>query len=144
VENHVLALIAAKPGRVRDGLRALLATMPRIHAICLADDGLMALDIVAQKRPRIVLLDTNLPHNSKMWGVLEQIKDRWPHSLCLVLADNDLQKQAAQVAGADGVLIKGFATSELFIAIRKLLQLQPQPVWNGVDERRELQLLVEA
>jgi DNA-binding NarL/FixJ family response regulator len=144
MENYVLALIAAKPGRVREGLRALLATMPRVHALCLADDGPMALDIVAQKQPRIVLLDTNLPHEGQFWGVLEQIKDRWPQSLCLVLADNDIQRQAAYIAGADGALLKGFAAVELFVAIRKLLQLQPRPGWSRVDERRELQLMVGA
>lgn len=143
MQSDVLTLVAARPGRVRDGLRALLATIPWLKVIGQADDGASALEIVAEHQPALVLLDTNLPGgepfdggrpvrgrpvhgrpvrtHSGAWAVLKQIKARWPQVRCLVLTGNGRQGQTARAAGADGVLIRGFSTAELLTAIERLL-----------------------
>jgi DNA-binding NarL/FixJ family response regulator len=76
--------------------------------------------MVVEQQPLVVLLDTNLP-GEQGWGVLEQIKVQRPHTRCLVLADSVRQRQTAWAAGADGVLLKGFSTAELFAAIDRVL-----------------------
>jgi DNA-binding NarL/FixJ family response regulator len=115
---------------MRVSLQALLAAMPELEKIELADDDATALELVAEGGPAVVLLDTNLPGDDGVWAVLEQIKAQWPQVQCLVMADNNRQKQAAQDAGADEVLVKGFPTLELFVAVERLL-LQKE-VKNGV------------
>jgi DNA-binding NarL/FixJ family response regulator len=107
--------------------------MPLIDGIEQADDGATALRMIAERRPTLALLDTNLP-DDKVWVVLRRIKTQRLQTRCLVLADNSRQRQTAQVAGADGVLIKGFSTRELFAAIEELLSgatLVPAAKWNG-------------
>ena len=115
-----LALIAARPGRMRDSLQALLAAMPRIAAVDEVDDGSAALHRVAASRPALAVLDTNLSDGAT-WSVLKEIKSRWPQTQCVVLAQSASQREAAQAAGADGVLIKGFSTAELYLMIDELL-----------------------
>ena len=54
-----------------------------------------------------------------MWtDTLRQIKEQRPQTGCIILIITAQQQQAAQVAGADTILIKGFSTAELFAAIK--------------------------
>ena len=119
LQTRLLTLIAARPGRMRDSLQILLETMPGV-VTDRADDGAAALNMVLEQQPLVVLLDTNLP-GQQGWGVLEQIKAQQPQTHCLVLADSVRQWQTAWAAGADGVLLKGFSTAELFATIEKML-----------------------
>ena len=124
MNGDISTLVAARPGRVRDGLQALLAAIPQIEMIGQADDGASALKSVVEHRPALVLLDTNLPGN-EAWVVLRQIKAQWPQARCLIMSDSGQQRRAAKAAGADGMLLKGFLAAELLTAIREL-NLLPQ------------------
>jgi DNA-binding NarL/FixJ family response regulator len=122
MSGDVVTLVAARPGRVRDGLQALLAAIPQIEIIGHADDGASALECVAEHKPALVLLDTNLP-DGQVWTVLKQIKMRCPQARCLIISDTSQQRQAAKAAGADGVLLKGFLAAELVAVIKELCLL---------------------
>jgi len=121
MKNHTPALIVARPGRVRDGLQALLTTVPQIGTVDLADDGPSALRMVRRRHPALVLLDINL-HDDEVSTLLRQIKARWPQTRCLVLADSVRLQQMARDAGADSVLLKGFPAAQLFATIEGLLK----------------------
>ncbi len=120
MKSDMSALLVARPGRVRDGLQALLTATPQIAMIDQADDGSSVLRFVGEHHPSLVLLDTDLPNDS-VWAMLRTIKTVWPQTLCLVLTDNSRSERTAKVAGADGVLLKGFLTGELFAEIERLL-----------------------
>ncbi len=122
MSGDVAILVAARPGRVRDGLQALLAAIPQIKMIGHADDGVSVLERVAEHKPALVLLDTNLP-DGEVWAVLRQIKIRCPQARCLIMSDTGQQRRAAKAAGADGVLLKGFLAAELVAAIKELCLL---------------------
>jgi len=124
MNGDISTLVAARPGRVRDGLQALLAAIPQIEMIGQADDGASALKSVVEHRPALVLLDTNLPGN-EAWVVLRQIKAQWPQARCLIMSDSGQQRRAAKAAGADGMLLKGFLAAELVATIKEL-KLLPQ------------------
>ncbi len=113
-------LIAAKPGVMRDGFQAVLTVIPQAKVIDPADDSASALRAVAEYRPALILLDTNLPDH-QVWTLLEQVKAQWPQVQCLVLADNRQQRQTAQAAGADRVLIKGCPAKEFYANINGML-----------------------
>ena len=118
--NGILALIAARPGRLRDGLRAMLTATPHIVAIDQADEGRAALDLAAQYHPNLVLLDTSLsPSDFKT--VLQKLTAETEHPRCLALVDNDRQQLEAKSCGADAVLLKGFSTEMLFSTVENLL-----------------------
>lgn len=118
--DRVPVLIVARPGRMRAGLRALLRMIPTIELVGQVDQGLAALERVTQARPALVLLDSSLPF-AEMELALRQIKAEWPQTQCIVVADNIPQQGLARAAGADGVLLKGFATETLFTTIDEVL-----------------------
>lgn len=136
MQPDVLVLIAARPGLIRDGLQAVLAAMPQIEMMDPVDDGPSALKKMAEHQPALVLLDTNLP-DDQVWTLLQQIKARWPQIQCLILADSGRQQQTAQAAGADGVLIKGFPTKELYASVKRLLSRHGDPGSLGGNHRGE-------
>ena len=120
MKDDISALIAAQPGALSVGLRALLMAMPRIETVRQANDALATLRIVVEHRPALVLLDTE-SFNSEFPEMIKKIKTEGNQSRCLVLVDDVQQQQEAQAAGADVVLVKGFPAVKLFTIIRDLL-----------------------
>ena len=120
------ALIVARPGRMREGLRALLRTIPRIKIVEQVDRGSAALAMVTQERSTLVLLDSSLP-SEEMWMAVKQIKAEWPQTQCIVVADTIRQQGMACASGADGVLLKGFAAETLFTTIDEVLTRVNKP-----------------
>jgi DNA-binding NarL/FixJ family response regulator len=84
-----------------------------------ADDGRSALVIGTQCHPELVLLDYDLNHDSE--ATLGHIKAEWPHTRCIVLADDERDHPAAQAAGADIVLMKGVLASKFYATVEELL-----------------------
>jgi DNA-binding NarL/FixJ family response regulator len=111
---------------MRNGLRALLRTMPKIKIVGHVDQGSAALEMVTRERPALVLLNSSLPFE-ETWMALKQIKAEWPQTRCIVLVDNIQQQGMAQAAGADGVLLKGFAAETLFMTIDEVLMRVDKP-----------------
>ncbi len=122
VERSATVIIAARPGRMRDSLQLLLKTIPGIEIVGQADNDSMALRMVAEHRPALVLVDTNLCDDGAL-TVLGQIKAQESQTRCLVLADNGQKQEDAAAAGADAVLRKGFPAEELFDAVERLLSI---------------------
>lgn len=118
--HDISVLVAARPGRMRDSLLALLKSAPRISVVGQTDCGASALNMVAVYHPALALLDTDLP-DGKVFAVLEQIKALEPRCCCLVLADDRHQQQDAVSAGADAALLKGFPAARLLDVIERLV-----------------------
>jgi len=123
MENNASALIVVRSPRIREGVRALLKSIPYLEIIDQADDGPSALKMVADHHPALVLLDSNLP-DEEAWAVLKQTKALWPQTQCLVLATSAEQQWIAKAAGADEVLLTGFPASKFFTVIDGLLSRQ--------------------
>ncbi len=116
-----MALIVAQPGPLRDGLKALLMTVPQIETVMQVSDVSSVRAAIAQDRPVLVLLDTNFTNGNGPSTVVKLIKAGGSQSRCLVLADNIQQQQQAKAAGADVALFKGFPAVRLFETIEELL-----------------------
>lgn len=119
-KGNMSALIAAQPGPLRDGLRAMLMIMPQIETVNLAGDAPSAVRAVAEHHPALVLLDTSLP-DERVSTMVRMIKANEVRSRCLVLADDFQQLREAKAAGADVALVKGFRAAKLFEIISELL-----------------------
>ena len=115
-KKPVLALIIAAPSPLQDGLLALITTSDQISAVFMAEEVSVALRMVKDHRPNLVLLDSYLPGSET---VLERIKSQWPQTRCIVLVGSVEQEQA--VKEADAVLIEGFSPSHLLATIEDLL-----------------------
>ena len=119
-KNPVIALIIAIPGPLLDGLLALMTTSDLINAVLVAEEASLALRMVKDHHPNLVLLDSHLLQ-ARM--VLEQIKNKWPQTRCLALVDSVEQERTFKEA--DAVLIEGFSPSSFKATIEALLA-QPE------------------
>ena len=120
-EPDVTALIVARPGEMRDGVRALLAATPKIAHISQADDGPAALAIIRELCPQVAVLDCNIPVGD-IPTLLTRIEAACPQTRCLVLADGAEQQREAESAGADVTVLKGFPAARLAQTLAGLLQ----------------------
>jgi DNA-binding NarL/FixJ family response regulator len=120
MKEHMPVLIVAQPGRVRDGLQALLMAAPRIERVGLVNDVSSALGMTTERAPSLVLLDASL-NGGGILIALSRIKSRWPDTRCLVLTESAQQQRVARSADADEVLLKGFEANELYAIVERLV-----------------------
>src|SRR6202050_1061475 len=106
---------------VRQGLAALLKTVPGFAVVAEASDGEQAVALFRQTRPGVTLMDLRLP---KMNGVeaIGKIRGEFPAARIIVLTtfDGDEDIYRAMQAGAKGYLLKGMTGEELMDALRTL------------------------
>ena len=118
------ALIIAQPGPLRDGLDALVGTMPQIGTVDIVGDVESAFGLRFNQGPALVLLDAELTKDN-VWLAVRRVKRKWPQARTIILAGNVEQQESAEAAGADVVLLEGLPAGRLVAAIVRLL---PQPV----------------
>ena len=123
VKNKVSILIVARSDRARHSLHFLLAMESWIEVVGLIDEEASALEMIRQRCPALVILDTNLSDDQAWLRVLAQIKVEAPQTRSLVLTNTLQKQQAAKAGGADAVLIKGFPLTRLFETIKALSSL---------------------
>src|SRR5271154_1288790 len=106
---------------VRQGLVALLSTVPDLAVIAEAADGEEAVEVHRKYRPDVTLMDLRLP---KLGGAdaISQIRQESPGARIIVLTtfDGDEDIYRALQAGAKGYLLKGTDADELTAAIRSV------------------------
>ena len=106
---------------VRQGLVALLNTVPEMKVVAEASDGEEAIEVYRRHKPDITLMDLRLP---KMGGadVIARIRAEAPGARLIVLTtfDGDEDIFRAIQAGAKGYLLKGMDIDELTEAIRSV------------------------
>lgn len=104
---------------VRQGLVALLKTVPDMTVVADASDGQEAVTLFRQHQPDVTLMDLRLPNLSGVEAVKE-IRAEFPAARIIVLTtfDGDEDIYRALQAGARGYLLKGMFGEELIDAIR--------------------------
>lgn len=113
-------LLVTNPGRIRDGLRALLRTVPKIGTIYQASDEVSATQMIATNHPTLVLWESNLFKND-MRHISNQIKTVPTETRSILLIDNVRQQAMAETTGADMVLLSGFSAWDFLVTVEKLL-----------------------
>ncbi len=119
-ESNGTALIVAKPGELRDGLRALLGATGKMGHISQADDGPAALAKIGRLCPQVAVLDWNIS-GGDLPTLLTRIKAECPGTKCLVLTDGVEQQREAESAGADVTVLKGFPAARLVQTLSSLI-----------------------
>ena len=132
---------------VRQGLIALLSTVPEMEVVAEASDGKQALELYRRHQPDVTLMDLRM---NSMNGVetTRAIRAEFPNARIIVLTtfDGDEDIYRALQAGARGYLLKGMDTEELLAAIRTVHSGKsriPAPVAERLAERMNAPALTE-
>jgi len=110
---------------VRDGLKGMLSGQPGFEIAGEAADGLQGVQLAAQLKPDVVLMDLRMP-NLDGAAATQRIRSTLPGVRVLVLTtyDSDAEILKAIEAGATGYILKDAPREELFRAIRATAQGQ--------------------
>lgn len=153
MSESIRILVADDHNVVRQGLVALIKTVPDMTVIAEAADGLQAVELFRQHRPDVTIMDLRLPGISGVEAIT-QIRRDFPAARILVLTtfDGDENIFRALQAGARGYLLKDMFGDELMEAIRGVHAGRtriPAPIAQRLAERmggpsltnRELEVL---
>src|SRR5450755_686638 len=104
---------------VRQGLVALLNTVPDMEVVAEAADGKIGIELFRKHQPDVTLMDLRLPTMGGAEAVAK-IRQEFPAARIIVLTtfDGDEDIYRALQAGARGYLLKGMEGDELMDAIR--------------------------
>lgn len=114
--QRIRVLIVDDSAHAREGLRALLATLPEVEVIGEAFNGQEALRCIPNAHPDVVLMDVQMPVMDGLEAT-RQIKQRWPDITIIMLTIYGARQRAALEAGADVFVIKGGDTERLVAAL---------------------------
>jgi DNA-binding NarL/FixJ family response regulator len=104
---------------VRQGLISLLSQYPDIHVVAQADRAATVLELAAQLRPDIILLDVRLEDASGL-DVARQLRSARCAARIIILTSYDDESYLLEAArlGVDGFLLKNTSAEVLADAIR--------------------------
>jgi len=118
-EDEIRVVIADDHAVVRSGLRMLLEAEEGLHVVAEAGDVPTAMQVIRAHRPRVAVLDLNMPGGSGLEAI-PKLRESTPETAIVVLTMQDdpaFARQALQ-GGASGFVLKEAADEELLQAIR--------------------------
>jgi DNA-binding NarL/FixJ family response regulator len=117
--EHVQVLMADDHTLFRDGLKALLASIPDIDVVGEAATGDDAVARAADLQPDVILMDLQMPGLNGIEAT-RRVATSSPHIgiIVLTMSEDDDSVFAAMRAGARGYVLKGADQGELLRAIR--------------------------
>ena len=115
----IRVLLADDHTTVRQGVRLCLEAMGDIEVVAEAEDGQAAVQLTAQLRPDVAVVDLTMPRLNGV-DAIRQIKRDVPNTEVVVLSVHDSEAYVVQAlrAGAAGYVLKRNAATELAAAIR--------------------------
>lgn len=133
-------LIADDHTLVRTGLRALLLSEPTLQLVGEATGGYEAIEMVADLRPDVLVLDLSMPDLDGI-AVTRQLKPSYPDLKILILTlheDEALLREAIK-SGASGYILKRAAEAELISAIQIVMRgdmyVDPSMLRSLIEEK---------
>ena len=121
--RSIRVLIAEDHDVVREGLKILISSDPRLQIAGEAADGRKAVELSRQLKPDVVVMDLAMPGQSGVEAAREICLEN-PHSKVLVLSASQDEDSVCRVmeAGASGYMTKHSAAGELLAAIQQVVQ----------------------
>lgn len=119
-ENGALTLIVTRPGPLRDGVEALLASVDQIKVVGRTGRVSRAVRFVAERPVDLLLVEAGFPGGA-VGRLLTLCQRERPGMRSIVLADDGEQMQEARASGADAVFLKGFPADRFVRTVERLL-----------------------
>ena len=110
-------LVVDADDRVRESLAGLLAIGDRVTVVGTAGYPGVALELVADLRPDVVIVDPRLPEVDSGIDFMARLRRLMPQVRILAMSWSDTLEPTAMRGGADGFVRKTFRPTELVAAI---------------------------
>ena len=122
-QKTVRVLIVDDQKSVRLTLKLYLESNSQIEVVAMAEDGVAALEKIAELQPNVALIDLEMPGMNGI-TTIEIINERFPETKTLVLSSHEQKEYIHQaiLAGAKGYLMKGTSPEQLTAAVLKVNQ----------------------
>ena len=123
MSDKIRILVADDHTIVRMGITALLETEPDIHVVGEAEDGRMAIELAAARKPDVILMDLMMPLVDGI-AATREIHARQPTIKILILTTSTSSDEIAQAlkCGAGGAISKNAPYKELVSAIHAIMR----------------------
>jgi len=121
--SKIRVLLADDHAVLREGLRSLLSLRDDIEVVGEATNGLVALEMVRQLRPDVVVMDIAMPVMDGLEAT-RRLKQEHPETRVLILTQHDNREYVFSLlqAGAAGYVLKKAGGAEVATAIRSVFQ----------------------
>jgi DNA-binding NarL/FixJ family response regulator len=119
MENEIRVIIADDHPVVRRGLRQTIEADPKLKVVAEAEDGVAALTQILELKPRIAVLDLDMPRLDGLGVAREIRRKQLPVEIVFLTihGEEDLF-HAAMDLGSKGYLLKDSALTEIVKALR--------------------------
>jgi two-component system, NarL family, response regulator len=119
MSNPIRVLLVDDHPIMREGLAAALASQEDIQVIAQASDGVEAVNLFAEHKPDVTVMDLRLPKLSGTEAI-QAIRAKEPDALFVVLTTFDMEEEIHRVfkLGVQAYLLKGAPRQQLLEAIR--------------------------
>src|SRR3954454_23555245 len=118
--NALTVVVADDQMLVRAGLRMVFEVEPDIELVGEAEDGNVAIQLVDELQPDVVLMDIRMPNLDGLEATRRILRGGQTRTRVLILTTFDLDEYVYQAleAGASGFLLKDIPPEQLVTAIR--------------------------
>lgn len=114
------AVLVIKPGPLRDGLDALLFTMPDVQLVAHPSDNNAAIDF-CRKNPDALIIFEIRSNDPGLMDTIPEMKERCPLGRVVALINTESDLRSAEEVGADLIMRVGVRASELKTSIEELV-----------------------
>jgi DNA-binding NarL/FixJ family response regulator len=131
----VIVLLLFKPGPLRDGLNALLYTMPEVQLVAHVNDVSAALDFCLKNPNTIVIMEIK-SGDSTLITRAPEMKALNPQMPVIALIHDEADREAAEQAEIDLIMDVGVRAPYLKVKIEQIVR--NFPTIEPIDRKRWL------
>ncbi|BDU27246.1 MULTISPECIES: response regulator transcription factor [unclassified Flavobacterium] len=121
MSNNIRVVLADDHVFVRDGIKSLLENEANIEVVGEAIDGADALEVVAESKPDLLIVDIRMPNLTGI-EVVEKLRSENNDIKIIMLSMHESEEYVLKSikAGADGYLLKGSSKEEFLKALHSV------------------------
>lgn len=117
----MIVLLVVRPGPLRDGLNALLSSMPEVQLVAQANDASAAIDFCLGRPTELVIMEIK-PGDRDLLTKVSDIKVLCPKGEVIALIHDEEDWEPAEAAGVDLIIRFGIRAAELKAGIGEVVR----------------------